>query len=75
MPREHFIAFFLIVLLGAEVVEMVSSEREAKPSLGAPEKSIGDLFRLDGRTVLGELQYPSHRKAADRQKSPEVVVL
>lgn len=54
---------------------MISSEREAKPSLGAPEKSIGDLFRLDGRTVLGELQYPSHRKAADRQKSPEVVVL
>ncbi|GME41187.1 short chain dehydrogenase reductase family [Neofusicoccum parvum] len=26
--------------------------REAKPSLGAPDKTIGNLFRLDGRTVI-----------------------
>ncbi|OJD29612.1 short chain dehydrogenase reductase family [Diplodia corticola] len=31
---------------------MASIQRQVKPSLGAPEKSIGDLFRLDGRTVI-----------------------
>lgn len=35
---------------------MGSSGREAKASLGAPEKSIGELFRLGGRTVISKLK-------------------
>lgn len=37
-------------------LEMASSGREVKPSLGAPEKPIGDLFRLEGRTVMSKLK-------------------
>ena len=33
---------------------MSSKERETKPIIGAPERSIQDLFRLDERTVVSK---------------------
>lgn len=54
---------------------MSSLAREAKPALSAPEKSIIDLFRLDGRTILGRFQRAGNRKAADDQESLAEVVL